>query len=150
MLDRRGGDLSGGQLQQLAIVIALIMKPTLLLLDEPTEGIQPNTISQICEVISYLRGQQTMAIFPFEQCFEFAFGLADRIFAMTRGESSIKAALSQSTRTGFASRLRCGHQPWLMPTKRIPVQDKPCPYHRQRSRNFFHPSGMIHRIAAVS
>ena len=86
MLDRRGGDLSGGQQQQLAIARALITKPRLLLLDEPTEGIQPNIISQIGEVISYLRGQKAMAIVLVEQYFDFAFSLADQIFAMTRGE----------------------------------------------------------------
>ena len=86
MLDRRGGDLSGGQQQQLAIARALITKPKLLLLDEPTEGIQPNIISQIGEVIGYLRAQQTMAIVLVEQYFDFALGLADQIFAMTRGE----------------------------------------------------------------
>ena len=86
MLDRRGGDLSGGQQRQLAIARALITKPKLLLLDERPEGIQPNIISQIGEVISYLREQQSMAIILVEQYFDFAFGLADQIFAMTRGE----------------------------------------------------------------
>lgn len=86
MQNRRGGDLSGGQQQQLAIARALITKPRLLLLDEPTEGIQPNIIQQIGEVIRQLRDKGDMAIVLVEQYFEFAYGLADRFVVLRRGE----------------------------------------------------------------
>ena len=85
MENRRGGDLSGGQQQQLSIGRALVTKPKLLLLDEPTEGIQPNIIQQIGRVIEYLRDQGTMAIILVEQYFEFAYGLADEFYVMKRG-----------------------------------------------------------------
>ncbi|MCZ4353415.1 urea ABC transporter ATP-binding subunit UrtE [Roseovarius aestuarii] len=86
MQSRRGGDLSGGQQQQLAIARALITRPRLLLLDEPTEGIQPNIIQQIGRVISQLREEGQMAIILVEQYFEFAYDLADRFVALRRGE----------------------------------------------------------------
>ena len=84
-LHRRGGDLSGGQQQQLAIARALITKPKLLLLDEPTEGIQPNIIQQIGRVIEILREQAEMAIVLVEQYFDFAFDLGDRFVVLERG-----------------------------------------------------------------
>ncbi|MQY42736.1 urea ABC transporter ATP-binding subunit UrtE [Epibacterium sp. SM1969] len=86
MQHRRGGDLSGGQQQQLAIARALIAQPKLLLLDEPTEGIQPNIIQQIGEVIKLLRDQGNMAIVLVEQYFDFAYDLADHFVAMRRGK----------------------------------------------------------------
>ncbi len=86
MLGRRGGDLSGGQQQQLAIGRALVMRPKLLVLDEPTEGIQPSIIKDIGRAIDYLRGRGDMAILLVEQYFEFARDLADHFYVMDRGE----------------------------------------------------------------
>ena len=85
MLRRRGGDLSGGQQQQLAIGRALVMRPKLLLLDEPTEGIQPSIIKDIGRAIAYLRGLGDMAIVLVEQYYDFARELGDRFVAMDRG-----------------------------------------------------------------
>ena len=84
-LHRRGGDLSGGQQQQLAIARALVAKPKLLLLDEPTEGIQPNIIQQIGRVISHLRNTGDMAIVLVEQYFSFAYDLGDTFYVLERG-----------------------------------------------------------------
>ncbi len=86
MLHRRGGDLSGGQQQQLAIGRALVTRPRLLLLDEPTEGIQPSIIKDIGRAISYLRSKGDMAIVLVEQYFDFAQELADSFVVMDRGE----------------------------------------------------------------
>jgi urea transport system ATP-binding protein len=85
MLRRRGGDLSGGQQQQLAIGRALVMRPRLLLLDEPTEGIQPSIIKDIGRAIAYLRSLKQMAIVLVEQYLDFASELGDRFFVMDRG-----------------------------------------------------------------
>jgi urea transport system ATP-binding protein len=86
MLGRRGGDLSGGQQQQLAIARALVTRPRLLVLDEPTEGIQPSIIKDIERVIRLLAGRGDMAILLVEQYFEFARDLADTYIVMDRGE----------------------------------------------------------------
>ena len=85
MLGRRGGDLSGGQQQQLAIGRALVMRPKLLLLDEPTEGIQPSIIKDIGRAISYLRSLGTIAIVLVEQYLDFACELGDNFAVMDRG-----------------------------------------------------------------
>ncbi|NQU57418.1 MAG: ATP-binding cassette domain-containing protein, partial [Rhodospirillales bacterium] len=84
-LGRRGGDLSGGQ-QQLAIARALVTRPRLLVLDEPTEGIQPSIIKDIERVIKVLAGRGDMSILLVEQYFEFARDLADTYAVMDRGE----------------------------------------------------------------
>lgn len=93
MLTRRGGDLSGGQQQQLAIARALVTRPKLLMLDEPTEGIQPSIIKDIERVLAYLRGKGEMAILLVEQYFEFARDLADRFAVMDRGEIVLAGAI---------------------------------------------------------
>ena len=87
MLRRRGGDLSGGQQQQLAIARALVVRPRLLLLDEPTEGIQPSTIKDIERIITLLRGRGGMAIVLVEQYFDFAHRLADSFIVLDRGRT---------------------------------------------------------------
>ena len=86
MLGRRGGDLSGGQQQQLAIGRALVMRPKLLLLDEPTEGIQPSIIKDIGRAIRYLRDHAGIAILLVEQYLDFCRELADEVNVMDRGQ----------------------------------------------------------------
>lgn len=86
MLGRRGGDLSGGQQQQLAIGRALVTRPRLLILDEPTEGIQPSIIKDIGRAIERLRERGDMAIVLVEQYFDFAWELADDVAVLDRGE----------------------------------------------------------------
>jgi urea transport system ATP-binding protein len=103
MKNRRGGDLSGGQQQQLAIARALITRPKLLLLDEPTEGIQPNIIKQIGEVISFLKNQGDMAILLVEQYFDFAYNLSDHFYAMRRGDIILDAPKSKLKKSELLS-----------------------------------------------
>src|SRR3954470_13603016 len=94
MLGRRGGDLSGGQQQQLAIGRALVMRPRLLLLDEPTEGIQPSIIKDIGRAITYLRSLGKIAIVLVEQYLDFACELGDNFAVMDRG--AVKYACDRS------------------------------------------------------
>ncbi|SLN74280.1 High-affinity branched-chain amino acid transport ATP-binding protein LivF [Roseovarius gaetbuli] len=105
MQGRRGGDLSGGQQQQLAIARALITRPKLLLLDEPTEGIQPNIIQQIGNVIRHLRDQGEMAIVLVEQYFEFAYDLADQFIVLRRGEVTLSGDKQQTSKSELLSRV---------------------------------------------
>jgi urea transport system ATP-binding protein len=86
MLGRRGGDLSGGQQQQLAIARALLQRPALIILDEPTEGIQPSIIKDIERVIRLLRERGDIGILLCEQYFDFARALADKFVVLSRGE----------------------------------------------------------------
>jgi urea transport system ATP-binding protein len=86
MLHRRGGDLSGGQQQQLAIARALVTRPRLIVLDEPTEGIQPSVIKDIGRALLYLRDQMGLAILLVEQYLDFVRELADNVAIMDRGE----------------------------------------------------------------
>ena len=92
MKNRRGGDLSGGQQQQLAIGRALAMKPKVLILDEPTEGIQPSIIKDIERVIRSLSGRGDMAILLVEQYYDFARELADNYVILRRGEIVLSGA----------------------------------------------------------
>jgi urea transport system ATP-binding protein len=105
MIGRRGGDLSGGQQQQLAIARALAPGPQLLMLDEPTEGIQPSIIKDIGRVIRMLADRGTMAIILVEQYYDFAEELADQYLVMERGEVVLRGRGENMVADGVKARM---------------------------------------------
>ena len=105
MRSRRGGDLSGGQQQQLAIARALAPGPKVLLLDEPTEGIQPNVIQDIGRVIQHLAHEKGLAVVLVEQFYDFAAELADQYLLMQRGEIVMRGRGAEMAADGVRERL---------------------------------------------
>lgn len=97
MLHRRGGDLSGGQQQQLAIGRALALDPKLLILDEPTEGIQPNIVQEIAEILKHLNKEQKLTILLVEQKLPFARKVADHFAILNRGRRAAAGPMSELT-----------------------------------------------------
>jgi urea transport system ATP-binding protein len=105
MVGRRGGDLSGGQQQQLAIARALAAGPKLLMLDEPTEGIQPSIIKDIGRVVRMLADRKTLAIVLVEQYYDFAAELADQYLVMERGEIVMRGRGADMAADGVRERM---------------------------------------------
>jgi urea transport system ATP-binding protein len=94
MLNRRGGDLSGGQQQQLAIARALVLDPRILILDEPTEGIQPNIVSEIGDILLRLNSEEKLSVLLVEQKLPFARRVASRFVLMERGRTVASGAMA--------------------------------------------------------
>jgi len=105
LLARKGGDLSGGQQQQLAIARVLITEPDLLLLDEPTEGIQPSIVFEIENTIRFIKEQGSVSILLVEQFMEFALRLADYCYVMEKGAITFEGAVESLSRDEIRGRL---------------------------------------------
>lgn len=105
-LGRKGSDLSGGQQQILALARILLCRPSLLLLDEPTEGIQPSIVQQIGRVLTRLKTEQNLTILLVEQFVDFALGLADRYYLMEHGELTRSGAVNDANRDEIRAQIK--------------------------------------------